>query len=60
MLGSIEEWFYGSLGGMELVLDGLSFEEILNSAAPGKRLELGKCLDPASLWKNQCKVEMGK
>lgn len=28
MLGSIEEWFYGGLGGMELVGDGLAFDEI--------------------------------
>ena len=28
MLGSIEEWFYGGLGGMELVRDGLPFDEI--------------------------------
>lgn len=28
MLGSIEEWFYGSLGGMELIRDGLPFDEI--------------------------------
>lgn len=28
MLGSIEEWFYGSLGGMELIRDGLPFDKI--------------------------------
>lgn len=28
MLGSIEEWFYGGLAGMELVRDGLPFDEI--------------------------------
>ena len=60
MLGSIEEWFYGSLGGMELVRDGLSFEEIRIHPQPGKRRGLGKCLDYASIWKNQCKVEKGK
>ena len=38
MLGSIEEWFYGSLGGMELVRDGLSFEEIRIQPHPEKGL----------------------
>ena len=28
MLGSIEEWFYGALGGMELIRSGLPFGEI--------------------------------
>ena len=28
MLGSIEEWFYGSIGGVELVRDDLPFDQI--------------------------------
>ena len=39
MLGSIEEWFYGSLGGMELVRDGLSFEEIRIHPHPEKGVD---------------------
>ena len=39
MLGSIEEWFYGSLGGMELVRDGLSFEEIRIQPHPEKGVD---------------------
>ena len=58
MLGSIEEWFYGSLGGMELVRDGLSFEEI--RIQPHLEKAVDWVNDHASVWKNQCKVEKGK
>ena len=39
MLGSIEEWFYGSLGGLELVRDGLPFEEIRIRPHPKKGVD---------------------
>jgi hypothetical protein len=38
MLGSIEEWFYGSLAGMELIRDGLPFDEIRIVPHPEKGL----------------------
>lgn len=34
MLGSIEEWFYGSLGGVELMRDGLPFDEVRIAPRP--------------------------
>lgn len=39
MLGSIEEWFYGGLGGMELVRDGLAFDEIRIAPHPERGVD---------------------
>ncbi len=39
MLGSIEEWFYGALGGMELIRDGLPIEEIRILPRPEKGVD---------------------
>lgn len=39
MLGSIEEWFYGGLGGMELMRDGLPFDEIRIAPGPEKGVD---------------------
>lgn len=39
MLGSIEEWFYGGLGGLELVRDSLPFGEIRIAPRPEKDVE---------------------
>lgn len=44
MLGSIEEWFYGSIGGMELIRDGLPFDQIRIAPRP----EDG--VDQAKVW----------
>lgn len=39
MLGSIEEWFYGGLGGMELLRSGLAFDEIRIQPHPEKGVD---------------------
>lgn len=39
MLGSIEEWFYGGLGGMELIRDNLAFDEIRIAPCPVKSVD---------------------
>ena len=44
MLGSIEEWFYGSIGGRELIRDGLPFDQIRIAPRP----EDG--VDQAKVW----------
>lgn len=39
MLGSIEEWFYGGLGGIELIRNDLPFEEIRIAPGPVKGVD---------------------
>lgn len=44
MLGSIEEWFYGGLGGLELIRNSLPFGEIRIAPRPEKGI------DQVSVW----------
>ena len=44
MLGSIEEWFYGGLGGLELIRNSLPFGEIRIAPRPEKGV------DQVSVW----------
>lgn len=39
MLGSIEEWFYGGLGGVELIRDGLPLDQIRIAPQPAKGVD---------------------
>lgn len=62
MLGSIEEWFYGGLGGMELIRNDLDFDELCIMPHPEKGVDWVKAwvLHPYGRVSVEWKVTAGE